>query len=287
MDTLMDTLMASAVQQDSASAQTDPGAGSLDNHYFPRSGWRAEDIRRCFGYTDDQYQELSSKVEGAMRHAGLVELSLTGQRKTKLSAVLDAVLPHDDAPTVPDFLRIRALHQLAIRVNHNVKTRSGHAQHRKRPPKNKRPATASVMHPEMRRPRLPPAPVVNPPNPPPPHTPQSESPGLNVGNYCGLGSMLLFGERDDNTQSTCSLKHIVRNVKPGAPITVDHVSLDAWKSLLEKDGVLRGPADDVSITWNWGERRVKIPNDRVLRTVVEFMSTHGGFINFEIKENIE
>ncbi|KAL8814684.1 MAG: hypothetical protein Q9223_006111 [Gallowayella weberi] len=258
----------------------------MDNHQFPSNGWRAEDVRRCFGYTDDQYQQLYIKVEGAMRHAGLVEVSLTGQRKTKLSAVLDAVLPHNDAPTVPDALRIKALHQLAIRINHNVKTRSGHAQHRKRPPKHNRAAASSVMHPEMRRPRLPPGPVVNPSNPPPLHTPQSESQGLTVGHYCGLGSMLLFGERDDNTQSACSLKHIARNVKPGAPITIDHVSFEAWKSLLEKDGVLRGPADDVLITWNWGERRVKVSNDRVLRTVVEFMSTHGGFIDFEIKENI-
>ncbi|KAL8727998.1 MAG: hypothetical protein Q9166_005669 [cf. Caloplaca sp. 2 TL-2023] len=278
MDTLMDTLMASALQQDSISDKTIPETHPTDIHQFPRNGWRAEDIKKCLGYTDDEYNQLYTKVEEAMRHAELLEASLTGQRKTKLFAVLEGILPHNDAPNIPDFLRIKALHQLAIRINHNVKTRSGHAHHRKRPTKPRR-----VLHPEMRRPRLPPAPVAKPLNTPSFHAPQPEHQVMNVGHYCGLGSMLLFGHRDDNTQSTCSLKHIARNVRPGAPITVDHVSFDAWKSLLEKDGVLHGPADDVSIMWKWGERSVKVPNDRVLRTVVEFMSTHGGFIEFNIK----
>lgn len=281
----MDTLMASALQQDSTSDQTTPEAHPImDIDQFPKNGWRANDVRKCFGYTDDEYQQLYAKVEEAMRRAGLVEVSLTGQRKTKLSALLDQVLPHNDAPTVPDSLRIKALHQLAIRINHNVKTRSGHAQHRKRPPKNNRThPTASVTQPGTSRLHPPPAPVVNLPTPPPLHTPQPEPQVMTVGHYCGLGSMLLFAERDDNTQSTCSLKYVARNVRPGAPITVDHVSFDAWKSLLEKDGLLRGSTDHVSITWRWGQRRVKVPNDRVLRTVVEFMSTHGGFIEFDVE----
>lgn len=275
----MDTLMQSAYTPDQSASD----ASAIDSSQYPRNGWRAEDVKKCLGYTDDEYTDLYSKVEEAMRHADLIEVSLTGQRKTKLFAILEQVLPHESRPNVPDFLRIKALHQLAIRINHNVKTRSGHVHHRKRP--NNKSRTA-VRAPETRR--LPPAPVaVNRPNPPPLHTPQTEAQGTPAGHYCGLGSMLLLAERDDNTQSTCSLKHIVRNVKPGAPITVDNVSLDAWRSMLENDGVLHGPSDDVSITWKWGERRVKVPNDRVLRTVVEFMSTHGGFIDFSIESAAE
>ncbi|KAL8913319.1 MAG: hypothetical protein Q9172_007307 [Xanthocarpia lactea] len=283
MDTLMASLMTSALQQDSASDQTTPEVHPVDVHQFPQNGWRAQDIKACLGYTDDEYTHLYAKVEEAMRHAGLVEVSLTGQRKTKLFAILDRVITHNDAPTVPDSLRIKALHQLAIRINHNVKTRSGHPLHRKRPLKSKRPRPTSIVQPERRRPPLPPAPVVTIPNPPPLHTAQPDSQFMNVGQYSGLGSMLLFSERDNHTQSTCSLKHIAPSVRPGARITVDNVSFDAWKTLLEKDGVLRDSADDVSITWRWGERRIKVSNDRVLRTVVEFMSTHGGFIEFDVK----
>ncbi|KAL8903847.1 MAG: hypothetical protein Q9171_007258 [Xanthocarpia ochracea] len=283
MDTLMASLMASARQPDSASDQTTPEVHPVDVSQFPQNGWRAEDIKTCLGYTEDEYTHLYTKVEEAMRQAGLVEVSLTGQRKTKLFAILDRVITHDDAPTVPDSLRIKALHQLAIRINRNVKTRSGHPLHRKRPPKTKRPRPTSNVQPEKRRPRLPLAPVFPVPNPSPLQTAQPEPQYINVGQYSGLGSMLLFSERDNHTQSTCSLKHIARAVRPGGPITVDNVSFDAWKTLLEKDGVLRDPADDVSITWRWGERRVKVSNDRVLRTVVEFMSTHGGFIEFDVK----
>ncbi|KAI4265390.1 MAG: hypothetical protein L6R35_007122 [Caloplaca aegaea] len=271
----MDTLIQSAY----APHQSIADAHASDGAQYPRNGWRAEDVKKCLGYTDDEYTDLYSKVEEAMRHADLIEVSLTGQRKTKLFAILDQVLPHENRPNVPDFLRIKALHQLAIRINHNVKTRSGHVHHRKRPNNKPRPAVRAA---ETRRP--PPVPAtVNRPNPPPPHTPQTESQVIAPGHYCGLGSMLLLAERDEHTQSTCSLKHIARNVKPGGPITVDNVSLEAWKSVLENDGVLHNPSDEVTITWKWGERRVKVPNDRVLRTVVEFMSTHGGFIDFSIE----
>ncbi|KAL8836803.1 MAG: hypothetical protein Q9170_002764 [Blastenia crenularia] len=296
METLMDSLIASALQNNSTSDQTTPEDQSTETHLYPRNGWRAEDIKKCLGYTDDQYTHLYSKVEEAMRHANLIEVSLTGNRKTMLFAILDALLPHNDAPTVPDFLRIKALHQLAIRINHNVKTRSGHAHHRKRPPKLDR----VPIPPELRRKGgRPPGPAKSsnqPPRPAPPHTPavnppipatlqtvQPETPTTSASHYCGIGSMLLLAERDDGVQSTCSLKHITRGLRSGAPMTVDNVSFDAWKAILEKDGVLRGAEDDVSIMWRWAEKHVKVTGDRVLRTVVEFMSTHGGFIEFSIK----
>ncbi|KAL8773738.1 MAG: hypothetical protein Q9209_001506 [Squamulea sp. 1 TL-2023] len=287
MDTLMDTLMASALQRDSTSNQTTPEAPPMDIRQFPSNAWRAEHIKRCFGYTKTEYNNLYSKVEGAMRHSGLLEVGLTGQRKTRLSTVLDGVLSHNDAPTVPDHLRMKALHQLAIRINHNVKTRSGHVLQRKKPQDPYQQGTTSVTHQELRRPRLPPGPatVPNLPNPPSLQPPPPDPPIMQAARYCGLGSMLLFTERDDHTQSTCLLKHIARHVRPGAPITVDHVNFDAWKSLLEIDGVLRGATDDVSITWKWGERHINVPNERVLRTVIEFMSTHGGFIEFYIKSS--
>ena len=273
----MGTLMASALQNDSADQATSESS-SMDIQQFPRNGWTAADIKRCLGCTDIDYNNLYSRVEEAMRGAELIEVSLTGQQKTKLFGILDAVMPHDSLPTIPDYLRIKALHQLAIKVNGNVKKRSGHAHHRKRT--EKRPST-NVTSPETPQSR--PEPAVSRPNPPPLHTPQPAPQIADVGVYCGLGSMLLLAERNDGSQSTCSLKHIVRNVKTGAPIAVDNVSFEIWKSLLKKDGVIRGPNDDAIIKWKWGERLVTVPNDRVLRTVVEFMSTHGGFIDFRIQ----
>lgn len=284
----MNDLMASALQQGTSSDQTTPETSSVDINQFPRNGWNAADVKSCLGYTDVEYSNLYQKVEDAMRSADLIEASLTGQRKIKLFAVLDAVLPHDSLPTLPDDVRIKALHQLAIKVNGNVKKRSGHAHHRKRP--GIRPPPATVASTETRRSL--PTPAANRPNPTILHTPQpapQPAPQLapqivDVGQYhSGLGSMLLLAERDDNTQSTCSLKHIARNVRPGAPIAVDTVSFDAWNSILKRDGVIRSPDDNVTITWKWGERQVRVPNERVLRSVVDFMSTHGGFIDFRVE----
>lgn len=296
MDTLMNSLLdASRQQPDVTSDQTTPEGPPTDVNQFPRNGWRAEDVKKCLGYTDDEYTQLYGKVEEAMRHADLIEVSLTGQRKTKLFAILEEVLPHDNAPTIPDFLRLKALHQLAIRINHNVKTRSGHAHHRKRPkgtPKNtSRPVVRS---PDMRRPPStpaatypnppPPPPFLTPqfahPNPPPHPTPQTEPHAPSVVHH-DLGNILLLGERDDNTQSVCSVKHLSPNPQPGAPVLMDEVTLGPWKSILVRDGVMRAPSD--VITWKWGERRVKVPNDRVFRTVIEFMSAHGGFIDFDVE----
>lgn len=288
MDTLVDTLMQSAFAPDNRSSE----ARSTDIDQFPRYGWKAEDVKTCLGYTEDEYNDLYTKVEEAMRHDDLLEVSLTGQRKIKLFALLNGILPHDKAPTVPDFLRIKALHQLAIRINHNVKTRSGHVHHRKRPAQKspRTPITSRGL--ETRRPPPPPAAAIpNPPpfltpqygrpNPPTHPTPQNESHVMSAGHPGGLGNILLFSERDDNTQSVCSLKHIAPNTQPGAPITIDDVTLGPWKSILVKDGVMRGPTE--LITWKWGERRVKVPNDRVFRSVIEFMSAHGGFIDFDIE----
>ena len=280
----MNDLMATALQQGTSSAQTTPETSSVDINQFPRNGWNAADVKSCLGYTDVEYSNLYQKVEEAMRSADLIEASLTGQRKIKLFAILDAVLPHDSLPTLPDDVRIKALHQLAIKVNGNVKKRSGHAHHRKRP--GIRPPPATVASPET--PRSLPTPAVNRPNPTILHTPQpAPQPApqiVDVGqHHSGLGSMLLLAERDDNTQSTCSLKHIARNVRPGTPIAVDAVSFDAWISILKRDGVIRGPDDNVIITWKWGERLVRVPNERVLRSVVDFMSTHGGFIDFRVE----
>ena len=254
----------------------------MDIQQFPRNGWTAADIKRCLGCTDIEYNNLYTRVEEAMRRADLIEVSLTGQQKTKLFGILDAVMPHDSLPAIPDYLRIKALHQLAIKVNGNVKKRSGHAHHRKRTEKRPRP---NVTGPETQQSH--PESAVSRPNPLPLHTPQPApqiAPQIaDVGVYCGLGSMLLLAERDNGLQSTCSLKHIARNVKAGAPITADNVSFEAWRTLLKKDGVILGPSDDAEIKWKWGERLVKVPNDRVLRTVVEFMCTHGGFIDFRIE----
>ena len=277
----MGTLMASALQQSDSPDQTTSEASSMDIQQFPRNGWTAADIKRCLGCTDIDYNNLYSKVEEAMRSADLIEVSLTGQQKTKLFGILDAVMPHDSLPTIPDYLRIKALHQLAIKVNGNVKKCSGHAHHRKRSEKRPR---ANIKSSETQNSL--PAPAVSPPNPIPLHTPQHAPRTSDVGVYYGLGSMLLLAERDDGSQSTCSLKHIIRNVKAGAAITVDNVSFEAWKSLLKKDGVIRGPNDHALIKWKWGERLVVIPNDRVLRSVVEFMSTHGGFIDFRIESSV-
>ena len=279
MDRLMNTFMATAPQQNVPSDQTTPEARPMDIQQFPRNGWTAADVKHCLGSTDDDYNNLYTKVEEGMRRADLIEASLTGQRKTKLFAILDAILPHDSLPSVPDYLRIKALHQLAIKINGNVKKRSGHVHHRKRP--GNIPPRTTVTSPETKRsvPTL----AASRPNPPTLHTPQPATQIADVGKYCGLGSMVLLAERADNTQSTCSLKHIARNVKPGAPKTVDNVSFDAWNVLLKRDGIIRGPSDDVLISWKWGERLVKISNDRVLRTVVEFMFTHGGFIDFRIE----
>lgn len=47
--------------------------------------------------------------------------------------------------------------------------------------------------------------------------------------------------------------------------------------------MIRGSSNNVLITWKWGERLVRISNERVSRTVVEFMSIHGGFIDFRIE----
>ena len=270
--------MASALQQTDSPDQTTSEDSPMDIQQFPRNGWTAADIKRCLGCTDIEYNNLYNRVEEAMRRADLIEVSLTGQQKTKLFGILDAVKPHDSLPTIPDYLRIKALHQLAIKVNGNVKKRSGHAHHRKRTEKRPRP---NVPIPETQQSH--PEPAVSRPNPLPLHTPPPATQTADVGVYCGLGSMLLLAERDDGSQSTCSLKHIARNVKAGAPITVDSVSFEAWKSLLKKDGVMRGPSDNALIKWKWGERLVNVPNDRVLRTVVEFMSTHGGFIDFRIE----
>ena len=282
MDNLMDTLMAAtALNRDSTSDQTTPEARTTNNHQYPRSGWNAADVKRCLGYTDVQYSNLYNRVEEAMRHADLIEVSLTGPRKTKLVGILDRLLPHDSMPALPDYLRIKALHQLATKINGNIKKRSGHAQHRTRIDKKRGPPIRVTTAPAPGRP--PSAPSANPPNLPSLRTPQSRPPTVDVGPYCGLGSMLLVAERDNKTQSTCSLKHIVRNVGTGAPITVDTVSFDAWRSLLEKDGVLRGPDDDVTISWKWDGRLIQVPNERVLRTVVEFMSTHGGFLDFRLE----
>lgn len=293
MDTLMDSLMASALQHENTSDPADSEANSIDAHHFPPNGWKSADIKKCFGYTDNEYTRLYGKVEKAMCQAGLVEHSLTGDRKTQLSALLDQALPHDDVPSVPNSLRIKALQQLASRIKHNVKTKSGRALYRKGLPSTNNPGSRSVMHPEMRRPRVPPAPTVtapkssvpNPtvPNPPPLHTARPQPLVANVAQSSGLGSMLLLSEREDRTQSTCSLRHIARNIRPGAPINVENLSFEAWKILLLADGVLSDPTDNASIMWKWGGRHVKVPNDRVLRTVVEFMSTRGGFIEFYIK----
>ncbi|KAI4194415.1 MAG: hypothetical protein LQ346_003687 [Caloplaca aetnensis] len=296
MNSLLD---ASRQPQDVTSDQTTPEGPPTDVNQFPRNGWRAEDVKKCLGYTDDEYTQLYGKVEEAMRHADLIEVSLTGQRKTKLFAILEQVLPHDNAPTIPDFLRIKALHQLAIRINHNVKTRSGHAHHRKRPkgtPTNvSRPVIRS---PDTRRPPSTPAATYPPPPPPPPPppfltpqftqptalsqpTPQAEphTPASSV--HHDLGNILLLGERDDNTQSICSVRQLSTNPQPGAPVVMDELTLGPWKSILVRDGVMRAPSD--VITWKWGERRVKVPNDRVFRTVIEFMAAHGGFIDFDVE----
>ena len=288
----MSDLMATALQQGTSSDQTTPETCSVDITQFPRNGWNAADIKSCLKCTDAEYSNLYQKVEEAMQSADLIEASLTGQRKIKLFSVLDAVLPHDSSPTLPDDVRIKALHQLAIKVNGNVKKRSGHAHHRKRPGIRSPPATVAST--ETRRSL--PTPTPNRPNPTLLHTPQpAPQPAprpaarpapqiVDVGQYhSGIGSMLLLAERDDNTQSTCSLKHIVRNARPGAPIAVDAVSFEAWNSILKRDGVIRGPGDNVVITWKWGERLVRVPNERVLRSVIDFMSTHGGFIDFRVE----
>ena len=277
MENLMGTLQASAFQPGDSPDQTTSEASSMDIQQFPRNGWTAADIKRCLGCTDVDYNNLYGKVEEAMRRADLIEVSLTGQQKTKLFGILDAVTPHDSLPTVPDYLRIKALHQLAIKVNGNVKKRSGHAHHRKRT-KNRPRITVPIPETQLSHSE----PEVSRPNPPPLRPPQPAPLIADIGVYRGLGSMLLLAERGDGTQSICSLKHIARNVKAGAPITVENVSLSAWKSLLKKDGVIRDPSDEASIRWQWGERLVKIQSDGALRTVVEFMSTHGGFIDFRI-----
>lgn len=276
----MTDLMATALQQSISSDQTTPETSSVDINQFPRNGWNAADVKSCLGCTDVDYSNLYHPVEEAMRSADLIEASLTRQRKIKLFAVLNAVLPHDSLPTLQDDVRIKALHQLAIKVNGNVKKRSGHTHHRKRPRKGPPPGTVTST--QTRR-ELP-APAEHRPNPTLLHTPPPAPQIVDVGqNHTGLGSMLLLAERDDNTQSTCSLKHVARNVRPGAPTAVDAVSFDAWKSILKRDGVIRGPGDNVLITWKWGERLVRVPNERVLRSVVDFMSRHGGFIDFRVE----
>lgn len=297
MDTLMDSLVESARQYENTSDPADSESPSAENHHFPLNGWKSADIKKCFGYTDDQYTRLYGKVEKAMCQAGLVEHSLTGDRKTQLAALLDQALPHDAVPNVQNSLRIKALQQLASRIKHNVKTKSGRALYRKGLPSTNHPGSRSVIHPEMRRPPVPPAPIVPVqnssvpnapvPNPPPLHTAQPQPVVANVAHASALGSILLLSEREDHTQSTCSLRHIARNLRPGAPIGVENLSFDAWKTLLLADGVLRSPGDNALIMWKWGGRLVKVPNDRVLRTVVEFMSTRGGFIEFFIKPSGE
>ncbi|KAL8883859.1 MAG: hypothetical protein Q9215_007968 [Flavoplaca cf. flavocitrina] len=273
----MDSLVASARQYENTSDQADSESPSTDNHHFPQNGWKSADIKKCFGYNDDQYTRLYGKVEKAMCQAGLVEHSLTGDWKTQLAALLDQALPHDAVPNVRNSLRIKALQQLASRIKHNFKTKSGRALYRQ--------GLLSTNHP---------VPVQNPsvlntpvPNPPPLHTAQPQPAVANVAQASALGSMLLLSEREDHTQSTCSLRHIARNLRPGAPIGVENLSFDAWKTLLLADGVLRSPGDNALIMWKWGGRLVKVPNDRVLRTVVEFMSTRGGFIEFFIKPSGE
>ncbi|KAL8646560.1 MAG: hypothetical protein Q9226_006806 [Calogaya cf. arnoldii] len=301
MDTLMDSLMASAMQHENTSDLADSETNSTDMHRFPQNGWKSADIKKCFGYTDDQYTRLYGRVEKAMCQANLIEHSLTGERKTQLETLLNQALPENDVPNVPNSLRLKALQQLASRIKHNVKTKSGRALYRKGLPSTNNPGSRSVttvMHPQMQQPRVPSAPILtapNPtvpnqtipqptvPNPPPLHTAQPQPVVANAVQPSSLGSMLLLSEREDRTQSTCSLRHIARNVRPGAPISVENLSFEAWKTLLLADGVLRNPMDNASIMWKWGGRHVKVPNDRVLRTVVEFMATRGGFIEFYIK----
>ncbi|KAL8668294.1 MAG: hypothetical protein Q9168_007071 [Polycauliona sp. 1 TL-2023] len=298
MDTLMDSLMASALEQETTSEMADSESPPMEPHHFPQNGWRSADIKKCLSLTDIQYTVLYAKVEKAMCHAGLVERSLTGDRKTQLLALLDQAMPHDAVPNVRNSLRMKALQQLASRIKHNVKTKSDRAQHRKDPPSDNARGTRYVVHPEMRRPKVPPLPKTTGPkatvphstspnptatNPPPPHTAPPQALVASVGHPSGLGNMMLLSEREDHTQSTCSLRHIARNVRQGAPIGVENLSFEAWKTLLLADGVLHNPNDNASIMWKWGGREVTVPNDRVLRTVVEFMSTRGGFIEFYIK----
>lgn len=235
-----------------------------------------------------------------MRQAELLETSLTGERKVKLFRLLDDVLPHSDAPDVPDFLRLKAFHQLAIRINHNVKTRAGHIHHRKRerpPPQADSSPVANVENAQVGSgsQQVPSTPGMPYPNPPPFLTPpyrapnplgwpmpQSEGHVNGLSNHTDIGNIVLYCERQDKSQSVCSVKNLApNNTPPGAPTDINNLTLGPWKSILVKDGVMRSPND--LITWHWGERRVKVSNDRVFRLVIEFMANHGGFIDFGVE----
>ncbi|KAL8723196.1 MAG: hypothetical protein Q9225_000462 [Loekoesia sp. 1 TL-2023] len=247
---------------------------SPDLPQLPSGRWRVPEIRQHLELTQEEYDKLYLDLETAMRlkdMVGVKGLARSTQR-TKLYTLFAKVYTRFDADPAKSGLKIKALTQLALRINSNTKRKG----ERKRYREHAVPTTQATVNSSKpwTKPRStdpgPDQPIDPIPTPLVPGESRS-SPGLHK--HPVTGNMTLLGVRDQASTSLCRLTDVVPTGKPTNKICPDDLSFDTWRAILQEDGVLSSRTDDV-IWWSMGQYHFQVNNDRSFRAAVNQMLIH-------------
>ncbi|KAL8768846.1 MAG: hypothetical protein Q9209_005027 [Squamulea sp. 1 TL-2023] len=241
--------------------------GPYEPHDTPRGQWKVQQIKKTLGCrSNGEYRGLYVELESIMRKHGLIgEQFGPLKNKQKLEALFPkiSISANPEGSTMPYSRRLKALTQLAHKINSNAGKKATRNQRKQRTRRYYEAAAGSSDT----------------------STDVPEESEKFIGrSHLVLGDMVLKSVREDNMrETTCRLKSI-RQRSEAADITgLDDLSWDQWCRRMNDCGILQSPTDTI-VHYSRTNHRDVIIDEEAFRSRIQFeFSTGQEVITFMIE----